>query len=307
MLMVDCTKNLYEILNVSFGATPDEIKLAYKKLVRIYHPDINKSPDAEIKFKLLNNAYDVLSDNSKRKNYDSLLNITKGKNNNVILRKESKQQNQNFKEEAEFKKESQTVDKDSVIKEVKITETEAAYGTTRIVNILNTQKCPKCMGKKFLNGIKCAFCLGEGEKKELKKIEVEIKKGVLNNELIFVGKVNSSALYDKKLFLKILIEPPKKLYFEGNDVIVRLEIPFYDAVLGTEREINIQNISIQKVVIPPLTSFSSRIKLDVEEENINYYADVKIIFPNEISSEEKKLYEKLKMLDNKRNQFSSRE
>lgn len=301
MLMVDCTKNLYEILNVSFGATPDEIKLAYKKLVRIYHPDINKSPDAEIKFKLLNNAYDVLSDNSKRKNYDSLLNITKGKNNNVILRKESKQQNQNFKEEAEFKKESQTVDKDSVIKEVKITETEAAYGTTRIVNILNTQKCPKCMGKKFLNGIKCAFCLGEGEKKELKKIEVEIKKGVLNNELIFVGKVNSSALYDKKLFLKILIEPPKKLYFEGNDVIVRLEIPFYDAVLGTEREINIQNISIQKVVIPPLTSFNSRIKLDVEEENINYYADVKIIFPNEISSEEKKLYEKLKMLDNKRN------
>lgn len=301
MLMVDCTKNLYEILNVSFGATPDEIKLAYKKLVRIYHPDINKSPDAEIKFKLLNNAYDVLSDNSKRKNYDSLLNITKEKNNNVILRKESKQQNQNFKEEAEFKKESQTVDKDSVIKEVKITETEAAYGTTRIVNILNTQKCPKCMGKKFLNGIKCAFCLGEGEKKELKKIEVEIKKGVLNNELIFVGKVNSSALYDKKLFLKILIEPPKKLYFEGNDVIVRLEIPFYDAVLGTEREINIQNISIQKVVIPPLTSFNSRIKLDVEEENINYYADVKIIFPNEISSEEKKLYEKLKMLDNKRN------
>ena len=73
--MGDCTKNLYEILDIGYNATKEEIKLAYKKLVRIYHPDVNKSKDAEIKFKLLNNAYEILSDEIKRKNYDSLLNI----------------------------------------------------------------------------------------------------------------------------------------------------------------------------------------------------------------------------------------
>ena len=63
--MANCTKNLYEILEVSCFATVDEIKVAYKKLVRIYHPDVNKGKDAEINFKLLNNAYEILSNEER--------------------------------------------------------------------------------------------------------------------------------------------------------------------------------------------------------------------------------------------------
>jgi curved DNA-binding protein len=63
-------KSLYETLEVSEGASPDEIKKAYRKLARKYHPDVNKSPDAEEKFKEINAAYEVLSDEKKKAQYD---------------------------------------------------------------------------------------------------------------------------------------------------------------------------------------------------------------------------------------------
>ncbi|MBS7650123.1 MAG: molecular chaperone DnaJ [Candidatus Bathyarchaeia archaeon] len=63
-------KDYYEILGVSRDATKEEIKNAYRKLALKYHPDRNKSPDAEEKFKEISEAYAVLSDDEKRRTYD---------------------------------------------------------------------------------------------------------------------------------------------------------------------------------------------------------------------------------------------
>lgn len=63
-------KDFYEILGVSRNATQDEIKKAYKKLAKENHPDVNKSGDAETRFKEINEAYQVLSDSQKRAAYD---------------------------------------------------------------------------------------------------------------------------------------------------------------------------------------------------------------------------------------------
>ena len=65
-------KDYYEILGVSRDADQAAIKSAYRKLARKYHPDVNKTKEAEEKFKDINEAYEVLSDKAKRQRYDSL-------------------------------------------------------------------------------------------------------------------------------------------------------------------------------------------------------------------------------------------
>lgn len=65
-------KDYYEILGVKREATAAEIKSAYRKLARKYHPDVNKTKEAESKFKDINEAYEVLGDDAKRQRYDSL-------------------------------------------------------------------------------------------------------------------------------------------------------------------------------------------------------------------------------------------
>jgi molecular chaperone DnaJ len=63
-------RDYYEILGVSRNASNDEIKKAFRKLARQYHPDVSQEPDAEQKFKEINEAYEVLSDDNKRNRYD---------------------------------------------------------------------------------------------------------------------------------------------------------------------------------------------------------------------------------------------
>ncbi|MGL2721611.1 DnaJ domain-containing protein, partial [Helicobacter pylori] len=64
------SKSLYQTLNVSENASQDEIKKSYRRLARQYHPDLNKTKEAEEKFKEINAAYEILSDEEKRRQYD---------------------------------------------------------------------------------------------------------------------------------------------------------------------------------------------------------------------------------------------
>lgn len=63
-------RDYYEILGLGKGASQEEIKKAYRSLARQYHPDVNKEPDAETKFKEIKEAYDVLGDQTKKSRYD---------------------------------------------------------------------------------------------------------------------------------------------------------------------------------------------------------------------------------------------
>jgi molecular chaperone DnaJ len=63
-------RDYYEVLGISKDSSPEEIKKAYRKMAREYHPDVNKAADAETKFKEAKAAYDVLSDDQKKAQYD---------------------------------------------------------------------------------------------------------------------------------------------------------------------------------------------------------------------------------------------
>ena len=64
-------KDLYKILEIDKNATADEIKTAYRRSARKWHPDVNKSPEAKEKFQEVNEAYQILSDPDKKRQYDS--------------------------------------------------------------------------------------------------------------------------------------------------------------------------------------------------------------------------------------------
>ena len=63
-------RDLYEILGVPRTASADDLKKAHRTLVRKFHPDVNKEPGAAARFKEIQEAYDILADEEKRKRYD---------------------------------------------------------------------------------------------------------------------------------------------------------------------------------------------------------------------------------------------
>lgn len=347
-------KNLYEILGLNPKANKEEIKIAYRKLVRIYHPDINKTEEAEKFFKLLNNAAETLLDDAKRLQYDVLSGISTGKKNFVkneeILKykKEEKQDNETilkaaktrsnggfwedktsktkankeFNDNKTFKtcsnKEFYTdnsaktraqgpkIDGKDIETIVTISKTEQKQGTVRKINVLHTDKCPKCAGAKYINGKVCALCHGAGEKSEHKIMNVKIPAGIKHGVKM---KIQNEGEYGKfggkngDLYLLIQIEEDELKKFDDENVVLEAFITPWQAVLGDKISIPFKGKNIL-VKIPPLTKSNTRFKLkDIGENlslpgsNTDYTVVIRIDIKENLNKEEIELYKKLKEFD----------
>lgn len=305
-IFIDMLRSYYEILNISPNSSKAEIKRQYRKLVRMYHPDINSSFEAEEIFKEINKAAEILLDDDKRKSYDKLrAGYTDIKNssgyayNDLFKNKKTKRENKSI---APIKGDDITVN-------IKIDYMEAMLGTSRTVNIAQSSICPKCKGHKFANGIKCPYCNGLGEISTHRKINVKIPPSIKNNSKLRIkgeGKSGKFGGENGNLYVVVQIEQNEELKIKDGIVRYEASISPYTAILGG-------NITVPTlwgdatIKIPPLTKASQSFKLvDVgilnEKTNKKGEQIVKILIqiPNQISPEEYALYEKLREINLKK-------
>ena len=288
-------KSYYEILNISPDASKSEIKKQYKKLAKMYHPDINSSLEAEIRFKEINKAIEVLLDDEKRKNYDALRTVTK------TIYKEAKQtKSENIS----------PIQGEDITVNVKIDFQEAILGTYRVVNINHAALCPKCQGRKFANGIKCPVCDGLGEITQNRKITVKIPPSIKNHsKLRLKGEGHEGKYGGKNGNLYVIVEIEKSnddLTINDGVVYYNKYISPYTAILGGD--VKVATLWGEATIkLPPLTKSFQSFKLmdvgDMNEKNGKKGEEiVKIIIqiPSDLTDEEYRLYEKLREINLKK-------
>ena len=159
--------DLYNVLGVDRNATQDEIKKAYRKQSKIYHPDVNKDPGAEEKFKEVAEAYDVLSDEGKKSNYDRF-GTTDGKSQNPFgqgfnMDDIFSQFGDIFGSRGNPHQRRQKKGGDLRIK-VSLTIDEIIKGCTKKLKYKRQETCQTCSGKGGSDVRDCIPCGGRGRR-----------------------------------------------------------------------------------------------------------------------------------------------
>ena len=218
-------KDYYKVLGVQRGATADDIKKAFRKLARKYHPDVNPGDKkSEEKFKEINEAYEVLSDPDKRQKYDTLgpnwqEQFGPNMSGNGTRRSYAYSGARGAGSPFEFDPSGATGFSDffealfgrsaaggarpgmssvrgedirrragdNIEQPVEVTLQEAYSGGSRIFNIQSTEVCSTCHGTGEANGKVCPVCGGQGMLPKNKRIEVKIPAGVDNGSKIRVA------------------------------------------------------------------------------------------------------------------------
>lgn len=179
--MPKSNRDYYEILGVSKTASADEIKRAYRKLARQYHPDVNKESGSDEKFKEINSAYQVLSDPNKRSQYD-YYGTAGGPGGGGFEGFDFGESFRGFEGFGEFgdifdvffgrehgtRRATQQRGTD-LRYDLRITLEEAARGVEHELSIVHFTACPTCKGSGAKPGtkpVRCSNCKGSGQVKK---------------------------------------------------------------------------------------------------------------------------------------------
>lgn len=168
----------YEVLGVSRDATQEELRRAYRRMAREHHPDVNRGdPDAEARFKSINEAYEVLRDPGKRSAYDRFGaagvrgyhgpggGVPPGVSDFPDLG-DIFEQFFGFGTGSRRRRRSRAVDGADIRVRLKLSFEEAVFGTTKRVEVMRYETCDACAGSGAAPGTsptKCSACNGTGE------------------------------------------------------------------------------------------------------------------------------------------------
>jgi DnaJ-class molecular chaperone len=326
-------KDYYKILGVARGASADEIKQAFRKLARKYHPDVNPGDKrAEAKFKEINEAYEVLSDPQKRSQYDLLgsnwQQFANGGSRTgraggspfdfpgagsgfsdffeVLFGRGSQQAQSRTGAGAQGMREENFRHPragENIEQPVEVSLQEAYTGGTRNFNIQSTVPCTVCQGKGEILGKTCASCQGQGLLPKNKRIQVKIPPGVDNGSKIRVageGQPGSNGGPRGDLYFVITVKPDSAYERKGDDLYLDVDVELVSAMLGGEVAVPIPDGRKLVLKIPPETQNGATFRLGGKgmphlrgEGNGNLYARIKVVLPMHLSSEERTLFEQL--------------
>ena len=324
-------KDYYKILGIPKSANAEEIKKAFRKLARKYHPDVNPGDKkSEERFKEINEAYEVLSDADKRRKYDALgpnwaeqFGPAAGRHSSGAGGFRSSpfgfDTSSNFSDFFETlfgnaatgtrsTRGRATEDLrrrvgENIEQPVEVTLQEALAGGTRTFNVQSTEICPICRGLGQINGKLCTNCDGQGQLARSKRIQVKIPAGVDNGSKIRVageGQPGTGGAPRGDLFLVISIKPDALFERKGDDLYVDFEVGLATAMLGGEAPVPLLDGRKVTLTIPPETQNGRVFRLAGKgmprlrgEGNGNLFARLKVVLPTHLSAEERTLFEQL--------------
>jgi len=328
-------KDYYSTLGVNRNASEKEIKQAFRKLARKYHPDVNPGDkSAEEKFKQISAAYEVLSDKDKRKKYDRFgdkwqyadqFSGTPGGGGGGY---------QNFDFGDIFGGgRTYTYSSgggegfDSLLDEllrgrgggrsrpqprrgrdmehpVEVTLEEAFSGTSRLLSLQDEAICGTCHGSGRIQNAICSTCRGRGRVPHTKRIEVKIPAGVKTGSRVRIAGKGGEGMGSAKgdLYLLISVKPHAIFERQGDDLLVAVDVPLTTAVLGGE--VSVPTLKGKLALkIPPETQNGRIFRLAKQgmpelgkDTRGDLKARVNIVLPQKLTDEEKELFRKLQQL-----------
>jgi len=282
-------KDYYKILGLEESrVTTDQIKNAYRKQAKKYHPDVNVGNRvAEERIKDINEAYRVLSNPATKRKYDRTWNYNIG----------SKQKKQNQKTSGQVAGEFFGM----------------FFGNNEIKEELAQSKIPAVKGENIQTEINISIedgFYGAEKKIALKDLEgkdkiitVKVPEGIQNGEkirLIGQGKEGQYGGKNGDLYIKINIEDGKKYKLSGADLYTTIPITPWEAALGTKAKVNSIDDTKTQIYIPNGIQSGETIEIPKKGyktsngERGNLIAQIKIVVPEKLTKEETEMFKRLK-------------
>jgi curved DNA-binding protein len=297
----------YKTLGITKSATEAEIKKAYRKLARKYHPDLNPNDkEAETKFKEINEANEVLSNPENRKKYDKYGKDWKhaeefekaGYDPNQQQYSKQRQDNSNYSNySGEDFSESDFSD-----------FFNSMYGSRK-----SSRNQAKYRGPDFNAELRLDLTSAYTTHKQNltvngKNIRITIPAGVENGQIIKIpghGGPGANGGPNGDLYITFVIENNSDFKREGNNLYADVDLDLYTAILGGEILVNTFDSKV-KIKVPPETQPGTKVKLKGKGFPIykkeNQFGDLYITYtiktPTKLSEKEKELFKELSKIRN---------